>query len=215
MRYDPLRILRRLVLIQIARSLRRRLHILPRQHRSAHAHQQHNIHHLHHHPVCRSLRRRSRVRSTIHRRKHAAGLRTILADLGYPQPPTTILCDNTTAIGLANDNIKMKRSKAIDMRFHWIRDCVPGPRSPKPILPRLHPHERKHRRLRLHDEEPAEGTPRPVHLLPCARHHHRNNAMSHRAKTAITSRIYKGSEPLQTGRDSKRGCDEVNFSPIG
>jgi hypothetical protein len=34
------------------------------------------------------------------------------------------LCDNTTAIGLANDNIKMKRSKAIDMRFHWIRDRV-------------------------------------------------------------------------------------------
>jgi hypothetical protein len=56
--------------------------------------------------------------------QHAAGLRTILADLGYPQPPTTILCDNTTAIGLANDKIKMKRSKAIDMRFHWIRDRV-------------------------------------------------------------------------------------------
>ncbi len=56
--------------------------------------------------------------------QHAAGLRTILADLGYPQPPTTILCDNTTAIGLANDNIKMKRSKAMDMRFHWIRDRV-------------------------------------------------------------------------------------------
>jgi len=34
------------------------------------------------------------------------------------------LCDNTTAIGLANDNIKMKRSKAIDMQFHWIRDRV-------------------------------------------------------------------------------------------
>jgi hypothetical protein len=56
--------------------------------------------------------------------QHATGLRTILAELGYPQPPTTILCDNTTAIGLANDNIKMKRSKAIDMRFHWIRDRV-------------------------------------------------------------------------------------------
>ncbi len=56
--------------------------------------------------------------------QHAAGLRPILADLGYPQPATTILCDDTTAIGLANDNIKMKRSKAIDMRFHWIRDRV-------------------------------------------------------------------------------------------
>jgi hypothetical protein len=44
--------------------------------------------------------------------------------MGYPQPPTTILCDNTTAIGLAHDSIKQKRSKAIDMRFHWIRDRI-------------------------------------------------------------------------------------------
>jgi hypothetical protein len=68
--------------------------------------------------------------------QHAAGLRTVLADLGYPQPPTTILCDNTTAIGLANDNIKMKRSKAIDMRF---RPLDPGPSTPKSILPGIHP----------------------------------------------------------------------------
>jgi hypothetical protein len=27
-------------------------------------------------------------------------------------------------IGLANDTIKQKRSKAIDMRFHWIRDRI-------------------------------------------------------------------------------------------
>ena len=56
--------------------------------------------------------------------QHAAGLRTTLNDMGYPQPPTTILCDNTSAIGLANDTIKQKRSKAIDMRFHWIRDRI-------------------------------------------------------------------------------------------
>jgi hypothetical protein len=57
--------------------------------------------------------------------QHAAGLRTILTDMGYPQPPTTILCDNTTVIGIANDTIKQKHSKAIDnMRFHWIRDRI-------------------------------------------------------------------------------------------
>ena len=44
--------------------------------------------------------------------------------MGYPQPPTTILCDNTAAIGLANDSIKQKRSKAVDMRFHWVRDRI-------------------------------------------------------------------------------------------
>jgi hypothetical protein len=44
--------------------------------------------------------------------------------LRYPQPSTTILCDNTTAIGLANDKVKQKRSKVIGMRFRWIRDRV-------------------------------------------------------------------------------------------
>jgi hypothetical protein len=56
--------------------------------------------------------------------QQAASLRTILSDLGYPQPPTIIMCDNTCAIGIATDSIKQKRSKAIDMRFHWVRDRV-------------------------------------------------------------------------------------------
>eukprot|EP00543_Licmophora_paradoxa_P002770 CAMPEP_0202446582 /NCGR_PEP_ID=MMETSP1360-20130828/5100_1 /ASSEMBLY_ACC=CAM_ASM_000848 /TAXON_ID=515479 /ORGANISM="Licmophora paradoxa, Strain CCMP2313" /LENGTH=148 /DNA_ID=CAMNT_0049063145 /DNA_START=81 /DNA_END=524 /DNA_ORIENTATION=- len=42
----------------------------------------------------------------------------------YPQPPTPIVTDNTTAAGIANNDIRQKRSKAIDMRFYWIRDRV-------------------------------------------------------------------------------------------
>ncbi len=56
--------------------------------------------------------------------RHAASLRTTLSDMGYPQEPTIIMCDNTSAIGIATDSIKQKRSKAVDMRFHWIRDRV-------------------------------------------------------------------------------------------
>ncbi len=56
--------------------------------------------------------------------QHAASIRTTLSDMGYPQGPTIIMCDNTSAIGIATDSIKQKRSKAIDMRFHWIRDRV-------------------------------------------------------------------------------------------
>jgi hypothetical protein len=51
-------------------------------------------------------------------------VRSILIALGHPQPPTTIYCDNECAVGLANDTVKMKRSKSIDMRFHWIRDRI-------------------------------------------------------------------------------------------
>jgi hypothetical protein len=52
------------------------------------------------------------------------GIRNILSDLGYPQPATTITSDNTAACGMANKTTKMRRSKAIDMRYHWIRDRV-------------------------------------------------------------------------------------------
>jgi len=51
-------------------------------------------------------------------------IRTILEDLGYPQKTTNIICDNSCAVGIANGTVKQKRSKAIDMRYHWIRDQV-------------------------------------------------------------------------------------------
>jgi len=51
-------------------------------------------------------------------------LRTIAQALGYPQPATIIFCDNACAVGIANDTVKLNRTKSIDMRFHWIRDRV-------------------------------------------------------------------------------------------
>lgn len=54
-----------------------------------------------------------------------AFLRTTLEEMGHPQPsPTPIMTDNSTADGIANDTVKIKRSKAMDMRFYWIRDRV-------------------------------------------------------------------------------------------
>jgi hypothetical protein len=47
-----------------------------------------------------------------------------LADLGYPQLETEIFCDNKCAVGLANNTFNLKRTKTIDMRYHWIRDQV-------------------------------------------------------------------------------------------
>jgi hypothetical protein len=45
----------------------------------------------------------------------------VLSDFGYPQPPTTIHCDNEVAVGLANRTIKPKMLKFCDMRFHWLQ----------------------------------------------------------------------------------------------
>ena len=47
-----------------------------------------------------------------------------LTDLGYPQTETEIFCDNLCAVGIANNSFNLKRTKTIDMRYHWIRDQV-------------------------------------------------------------------------------------------
>lgn len=52
------------------------------------------------------------------------GLRLTLADFGYTQDPTLLVSDNACACGIANESITQRRSKAFDMRFHWIRDRV-------------------------------------------------------------------------------------------
>lgn len=56
--------------------------------------------------------------------REGAMLRTILNNLGYPQPSTPMYCDNACAVGIATDTITPKRTKSIDMNFHWIRDRV-------------------------------------------------------------------------------------------
>ena len=56
--------------------------------------------------------------------KDGAMLRTILEDLGHPQAATPIQTDNACAAGIVNNTVKQRRSKAIDMRFYWVRDRV-------------------------------------------------------------------------------------------
>jgi hypothetical protein len=56
--------------------------------------------------------------------KEGAVLRTKLEELGHKQPPTPMEKDNTTATGYSNGTIKQKRTKAMDMRFYWIKDRV-------------------------------------------------------------------------------------------
>ena len=48
--------------------------------------------------------------------------RNILQELGHKQPPTPIQTDNSTAEGIVNNRVQPKRTKAMDMRFHWLRD---------------------------------------------------------------------------------------------
>jgi hypothetical protein len=59
-----------------------------------------------------------------HNAQKAIPIRIALAELGHPQPKTPLKTDNSTAAGFANNSMRQKRSKAWDMRFHWIRDRV-------------------------------------------------------------------------------------------
>eukprot|EP00804_Cyclotella_cryptica_P028183 CCRYP_011053-RC/>CCRYP_011053-RC protein AED:0.33 eAED:0.33 QI:0/0/0/1/0/0/2/0/415 len=48
----------------------------------------------------------------------------ILQELGHPQPPTPIHCDNSTAAGIANNTKKRQCSRSMEMRYFWIADQV-------------------------------------------------------------------------------------------
>jgi hypothetical protein len=54
--------------------------------------------------------------------KDAVELRTTLEAMGHPQQATPIQTDNECASGIVNDTVKQRQSKAIDMRFYWIKD---------------------------------------------------------------------------------------------
>jgi hypothetical protein len=55
--------------------------------------------------------------------REAVPARQTLEFLGHAQPPTPIQTDNTTALGVVNNNV-MKKLKAMDMKFHWLRDRI-------------------------------------------------------------------------------------------
>ena len=54
--------------------------------------------------------------------KTAVPVRRTLKELGHPQPPTPIQTDNSTACGVVNNEIQPKATKAMDMRFYWLKD---------------------------------------------------------------------------------------------
>ena len=54
--------------------------------------------------------------------KEAIYVRIILNELGHKQPPTPVQTDDAAAEAVVNCKVQPKRTKAMDMRFHWLRD---------------------------------------------------------------------------------------------
>jgi hypothetical protein len=63
----------------------------------------------------------TKLSGVFHNGKEACPLRACLTTkLGHPQPQMPIQTDNSTAASIANDSVKQKCSKDMDMRFYWI-----------------------------------------------------------------------------------------------
>ena len=57
-------------------------------------------------------------------RKSSANTITNYLSITLTMLATPIQTDNSCAEGIVNDTVKQRRSKAIDMRFYWVRDRV-------------------------------------------------------------------------------------------
>eukprot|EP00957_Ditylum_brightwellii_P034319 2603156-Ditylum_brightwellii.AAC.1 len=47
-----------------------------------------------------------------------------LQEMGHPQSPTIVITDNFTVEGIVSNHVKQRRTRAMDMRFYWIRGRV-------------------------------------------------------------------------------------------
>ena len=56
--------------------------------------------------------------------KEGLPIRYTLDNIDCIQPATPITCDNTTAVKIIDGTCKLKRSRSIDQRYHWIRERV-------------------------------------------------------------------------------------------
>ena len=53
--------------------------------------------------------------------QEAVPIQITLEEMVHPQPPTPVQVDKSTALVIATGTIKQRMSKAIEMRFYWIR----------------------------------------------------------------------------------------------
>ena len=53
--------------------------------------------------------------------REAVPQRRTLVEMGHPQPRTPMQTDNSAAHSVVTNNVQPKRTKAMDMRFYWLR----------------------------------------------------------------------------------------------
>ena len=82
------------------------------------------------HMECRILKHvvesaaESEVGGLFHNGQTAVPLIITLHELGFTQPQTPIKTDNSMSEGIVNATVRQTRSKAMNMRFYWMKDRV-------------------------------------------------------------------------------------------
>jgi hypothetical protein len=66
----------------------------------------------------------SEVGACFHNAQSGAPLGVTLTELGHIQPPTPLRTDSSIAYSIVKKTIRQKRSKVMDMRYHWLTDRV-------------------------------------------------------------------------------------------
>jgi hypothetical protein len=62
------------------------------------------------------------VAGTFVNAKEGVNVKNSINNIGHPQPRTPLLIDNRTTFGIVSGKMKQQGSKAIDMRFYWMKD---------------------------------------------------------------------------------------------
>lgn len=62
------------------------------------------------------------VRALYENCQEIMAVRNTLASLGFKQPATPVKTDNQTAVGITTSTMKQRKTRAMDMRFYWLRD---------------------------------------------------------------------------------------------
>ena len=65
---------------------------------------------------------KSEIAASFMNAKLVVPIQQALVKMGHPQPATRIKTDNSTVGGFVNNMIKQNHSKAIDMKFYWLKD---------------------------------------------------------------------------------------------
>jgi hypothetical protein len=152
----------------------------------------------------------SEVGACFHNAQSGAPLRVTLTELGHIQHPTPLRTDSSTAFVILNETIRQKRSKAIDMRYHWLTDRVrrkqfdvywrPGRENLGDYHTKYHSaqHHKDMRHLILHQANSLQVLQGCVRLLPlpqpelCARTDAHTNPSAQRATQLrnVLTRVY-------------------------